>query len=1387
MKETILKKRANLFIVFVMVLQLICITPISTFASGNVIEVTVRDETTAYTDFNEGWSAAYKATQNAGGGIVTIKLLADLVAPNGEFNFDSGTSAGCLYFDHGSDYYTEGADVYLDLNGHTIDRNLSAPTKYGCVIWHESGKLVVTDSSPEGNGKITGGYSTNDRDSDRIYTCGGGVHLEEETIFILDGGHITGNRTEGCGGGITVGVNSFVSIKGGSVSDNYAGEYGGGIHLAPYSFLSVGGDDRPATVSGNIARYGGGGVYGDCFYGRMDAEETGSTFFLSNDGKIINNVTYGDGGGICWDSYGELSILGEISGNSAPKGYGGGVNLRWYGTKVYLGGKAKIIGNNGYSGNPENTNSNLYLNNHHTNEPKAIINAVGQSNSFSETLIPNTPLEEGAQIGISMNFDHIDGRTACTSSESMFDVDRSDCFTYDGYDYELEWFKDANGYNQFRVVEKQQIDMNHAVASVTESNGTTKYYTDLNRAWSDAVLKGVTAGTVLKLCRDWYAPFGGHYLGHYYDSVVEFDLQGFDFEDTLISVGAGTFTLKDSVGGGKITGADGSSTKGAVTGCEDANLHIEGVEISGNNGPVAGGVYWDSTGVLSIVDAKIINNTADAGGGGGVYTTLIDEINNIYLGGTTIIQNNTAGGIPSNFNLYCLDEDDDWVDDEGRRINNAAGQVVGVPNRPLTGDALIGISICGFPGTNEDNTNNETLLISGDNNKFDYRDFTRFFGDYSPYTVRAAFNPETMENNPWNFYHNTWWHEEARYPKLTSVAVKSDELLTDATIDENKQIITLTAKANKKKSFENMTLDYLISYGTNNDLTSVPGHDIARNIFEDNGYLLLSNNNTYLTCTVNIVPEGGVWADEQDPAISPYAMSITANGSTVNYDSAEQGWAYALKQSLTYPVTITLLADWNAPAGFYGLDENNEEYGTYHGCLYLDYNYTDLTIDLNGYSINRGLTSATDWGHVLYCNDGDVTLTIKDSVGGGKITGGYSNGDGGGIYMYRGNLILEGGEISGNRCTGLGGGIYWDSNQNLSLVGGKITGNTAGENGGGVYTTKSNNIYLGGQVYIKDNKSANGTDNFYLPDSGYFINHAKGQKTGVPNHPLRDGAKIGIRLPHTKDIQSGTTLISGEDSRFDSGNFGYFEGDDSSYFVRAQLEIVKDDNENDVELHHLYYNTWSHESADYPLILSVEVKEGNGLINEASISENDQVITLKAISPDKSLFKSVVVEDLVKFTVRNDPDTYWRFCDVAYDLRFPTVYKVVSKKTNTYVQCKVIVEFPDCPEHKDENGDHVCDLCELPLGNEFVIQSYNADTKSVSVIIPAAGTYSLIFANYNNHNGLANVEVQEITVTEARVVTKTITKDFGLSAGDKIMLWSDLERCIPKCEAFIVE
>ena len=132
----------------------------------------------------------------------------------------------------------------------------------------------------------------------------------------------------------------------------------------------------------------------------------------------------------------------------------------------------------------------------------------------------------------------------------------------------------------------------------------------------------------------------------------------------------------------------------------------------------------------------------------------------------------------------------------------------------------------------------------------------------------------------------------------------------------------------------------------------------------------------------------------------------------------------------------------------------------------------EVTLDLSGYTLNRGLTTCVDLGSVVRVEPG-ATLTVKDSSNKntGVITGGAS-WNGGGICNH-GTLTVEGGTISGNKSLhntyGGGGGIYNGSyngsKATLTLKGGVIAHNEA-RNGGGIYNSDGTVIIQKGSYSV---------------------------------------------------------------------------------------------------------------------------------------------------------------------------------------------------------------------------------------------------------------------------------------------------------------------------------
>ena len=195
--------------------------------------------------------------------------------------------------------------VTIDLNGFSLNRNMSKAVDRGGVLRVEANsKLIVTDSSGNNSGKITGGYSVN----------GGGICNHGELEF--KGGTIAGNRASKDGGGILTrnygGFNAGMKITGGILKENNA-NYGGGIY--------VDGDCKAVidkmTVAGNSAGTDGGGIYG----------HEKSDLYIKN--CVVKGNTAKYGGGIYFKRATAVITNCVITGNSAS-GHVGGLYNNYY-------------------------------------------------------------------------------------------------------------------------------------------------------------------------------------------------------------------------------------------------------------------------------------------------------------------------------------------------------------------------------------------------------------------------------------------------------------------------------------------------------------------------------------------------------------------------------------------------------------------------------------------------------------------------------------------------------------------------------------------------------------------------------------------------------------------------------------------------------------------------------------------------------------------------------------------------------------------------------------------------------------------------------------------------------------------------------------------------
>jgi hypothetical protein len=146
------------------------------------------------------------------------------------------------------------------------------------------------------------------------------------------------------------------------------------------------------------------------------------------------------------------------------------------------------------------------------------------------------------------------------------------------------------------------------------------------------------------------------------------------------------------------------------------------------------------------------------------------------------------------------------------------------------------------------------------------------------------------------------------------------------------------------------------------------------------------------------------------------------------------------------------------------------------------------------------------------------SLTIRDSQGGGTITGGYPtswNGGGAFFVTYSSTLTIEGSTITGNKSAQYGGGAITATNHStVRMTGGSITGN--------VGNTSNDVFYAAGAICLKEQS------HFYL-SGGSITGNLCGGHTG-DTYGKDDCGGIGFDSEHeyvNRVHLSGTYTLSG--------------------------------------------------------------------------------------------------------------------------------------------------------------------------------------------------------------------------------------------------------------------
>ena len=249
----------------------------------------------------------------------------------------------------------------------------------------------------------------------------------------------------------------------------------------------------------------------------------------------------------------------------------------------------------------------------------------------------------------------------------------------------------------------------------------------------------------------------------------------------------------------------------------------------------------------------------------------------------------------------------------------------------------------------------------------------------------------------------------------------------------------------------------------------------------------------------------------------------------------------------------------------------------------------NVTLDLNGHSLKRSLSDASDLGNVIRVSKG-ATLTIEDSSGdnSGMISGGRAT-NGGGICNH-GTLTIKGGTIASNYASGAGGGVYNAPSTvggipaQFDMQGGIILGNW-GEDGGGIYNYSGSNITISGGTISGNTSHAGG---------GGVVNYGIANISGGTihnNHATTRGGGIW---------NGGTLTMSGGTIR---GNQADIEGGGiyNQSTLQMQGDITVTGNKNNKEWDSNLFCTNGH-------VVTITASLGSSTIG-VSHEGNDGVVT----------------------------------------------------------------------------------------------------------------------------------------------------------------------------------
>ena len=244
----------------------------------------------------------------------------------------------------------------LTMNGGSIIRNHAQDnTPAGQVGWENGGGGVHLDGNS--NFVMNGGVISNNTTAhmpSSIWQGGGGIFVGGTSTFTMNGGVISGNTASLEGGGINIGRNAQATMFGGSIMGNTAestGRGGGGVWVSGGSFTTANRSNDNVTekiISFNKTRGHGGGIgvvkVAESFIGGSGVVTlVEGTIIEGNEAGVEGGFLSGGGlgGGILLLGEASLDMKGGKIINNYSMRHGGGIVVWNQSTLTFSGGEIR--------------------------------------------------------------------------------------------------------------------------------------------------------------------------------------------------------------------------------------------------------------------------------------------------------------------------------------------------------------------------------------------------------------------------------------------------------------------------------------------------------------------------------------------------------------------------------------------------------------------------------------------------------------------------------------------------------------------------------------------------------------------------------------------------------------------------------------------------------------------------------------------------------------------------------------------------------------------------------------------------------------------------------------------------------------------------------------